>query len=146
MDIHSLCEKTLMGLGYELVSLEYFAGKNICIFADRQPDGITVEDCAAISRHLTRVLTVEEVDYKRLEVSSPGLDRPLKTKEDFLRATGKLVCVKACLVPEEKPQKIIGRLVHMEGEALLIHKNEDIIRVLLTDIHKARLEPEFQLK
>lgn len=146
MDIRSLCEKTLIGLGYELVALEYFSGNNIRILVDCQPNGITVEDCATISRHLTRVLTVEEVNYKRLEVSSPGLDRPLNTKADFWRATGKLICVKAYLVPAEKPQKIIGRLVKMEDEVLVIDDGDDIIKILLNDIHKARLEPEFKLK
>jgi len=145
MDIRSLCEKTLMGLGYELVDLEYFSGNNIRILVDRQPNGITVEDCATISRHLSCVLMVEDINYDRLEVSSPGLDRPLNTQADFWRATGKLICVKAYLVPDKKPQKIIGRLVKVEDEALLIDNGDDIIKILLNDIHKARLEPEFKL-
>src|SRR5688572_32360793 len=57
------------------------------LFIDK-PGGISVEDCATVSRHLTRVLAVEGVDYERLEVSSPGLDRPLRKGADFARFAG----------------------------------------------------------
>jgi ribosome maturation factor RimP len=73
---------SLEGLGYELVDLEASRSGLLRIFID-SPSGITVEDCAKVSHHLTRAFAVEGIDYERLEVSSPGLDRPLKRLEDF---------------------------------------------------------------
>ena len=73
--------ETLAGLGYELVDLESSRGGLLRVFID-SPDGISVEDCARVSHRLTRLFAVENVEYERLEVSSPGLDRPLKRLED----------------------------------------------------------------
>jgi ribosome maturation factor RimP len=67
---------TLGGLGYELVDVETSRGGLLRVFID-SPRGITVEDCARVSNHLSRALPAEGIEYERLEVSSPGLDRPL---------------------------------------------------------------------
>ncbi len=81
-------EPALTGLGYELVDVQASnGGRMLRLFIDK-PGGITVEDCATVSRHLTRVLAVEGIDYERLEVSSPGLDRPLRKGADFARFAG----------------------------------------------------------
>ena len=86
MDLTALLEKTVGGLGYELVDLELAnRGRLMRIFIDKA-GGVDVEDCAVVSNHLTRLLVVEGVDYDRLEVSSPGLDRPLKRPQDFASA------------------------------------------------------------
>ena len=77
MDIQTILEKTLPGLGYELVDFELTAQGTLRVFIDKE-GGITVEDCATVSNHLSRVFMVEDIDYKNLEISSPGLDRPLK--------------------------------------------------------------------
>ena len=85
MDLQQTLESTLAGLGYELVDFERSGkGKLLRIFMDKA-GGITVDDCATVSNHLSRVLAVEGVDYDRLEVSSPGLDRPLKKEQDSVR-------------------------------------------------------------
>ena len=84
MDIQNLLEKTLPGLGYELVDHELTAQGTLRVFIDKE-GGITIDDCAAVSNHLSRLFTVEDVDYKNLEISSPGLDRPLKKAADFAR-------------------------------------------------------------
>jgi ribosome maturation factor RimP len=82
MDLQGMLESTLTGLGYELVDFERPGkGRLFRVFIDKA-GGITVDDCAAVSHHLSRVLAVEGVDYDRLEVSSPGLDRPLKKERD----------------------------------------------------------------
>ena len=83
----SWIRETLLGLGYELVDLESSRGGLVRIFID-SPKGITVDDCARVSNHLTRAFAVEGVEYERLEVSSPGLDRPLKRPEDYQRFAG----------------------------------------------------------
>ena len=82
-------------MGYELVELQSGQGGRLLrLFIDKA-GGIDVEDCAAVSRQLSRVLEVEGVDYERLEVSSPGLDRPLRKATDYtqidkIEKTGKL--------------------------------------------------------
>ena len=88
MDLRTLLDKTLPGMGYELVDVETSpGGRLVRVFIDKA-NGVSVEDCARVSDHLTRLFTVENVDYDRLEVSSPGLDRPLRTTADFERFAG----------------------------------------------------------
>ena len=81
MDLHELLDKTVSGLGYELVDVEQSPrGRVLRVFIDRaDKDGsIDIEDCTLVSNQLSRVLTVENIDYDRLEISSPGLDRALQ--------------------------------------------------------------------
>jgi ribosome maturation factor RimP len=97
----------LAGLGYELVDMERSAqGRMMRIFIDK-PGGINLDDCAKVSNHLSRVLTVENVPYERLEVSSPGLDRPLRQERDFLRFAGQKARVKL-RVPVEGQRNLWG--------------------------------------
>ena len=92
-------ERTVTGLGYDLVDVERAARGLLRVTIDRVPghvypqaqgDGehVTVDDCEAVTRQLQYVLEVENVDYARLEVSSPGLDRPLKKPGDYVRFVG----------------------------------------------------------
>ncbi len=92
-------ERTVAGLGYDLVDVERLARGLLRVYIDRVPghvypeaqgtgDLVTVDDCEAVTRQLLYVLEVEQVDYERLEVSSPGLDRPLKKAADYTRFTG----------------------------------------------------------
>ena len=102
MDLLVLLETTLAGLGYELVDMERSGkGSLMRIFIDK-PTGVNLDDCATVSHHLSRVLTVENVPYDRLEISSPGLDRPLKMERDFVRFAGQKVRVKFGLDVEGK--------------------------------------------
>ena len=88
MELLNLIEQTVQGLDYELVDFETSPrGRLMRVFID-SPNGITVDDCATVSNQLTRIFEVENVDYDRLEVSSPGLDRPLKKAADFERFAG----------------------------------------------------------
>ena len=83
-----MVEPAVSGMGYELVDVQASnGGRLLRLFIDK-PGGIDVEDCAAVSRHLTRVLAVEGIDYERLEVSSPGLDRPLRKGARFRALCG----------------------------------------------------------
>ena len=108
MDIQTILDKTLPGLGYELVDFELTAQGDLRVFIDK-PDGITVEDCATVSNHLSRLFMVEDVDYKRLEISSPGLDRPLKKAADFARFAGEQAKIKTRL-PIDGQKNFIGRI------------------------------------
>src|SRR5437879_12450677 len=86
--LEAVVEPVVAGMGYELIDLQASnGGRLLRLFIDK-PGGIGLEDCAAVSRQLTRVLEVEGIDYERLEVSSPGLDRPLRKEADFGRFAG----------------------------------------------------------
>lgn len=92
-DIQTIVGSTVDSLGYELVDLERTARGLLRVYIDKA-DGISVEDCANVSNHLSRLFAVEGIDFERLEVSSPGLDRPLKSIEDFQRFVGRSAKVK----------------------------------------------------
>jgi ribosome maturation factor RimP len=83
-DIFALTQETLAGTGIELVDVERAPLGLLRVTIDR-PEGVQIEDCERVSRQLSRVFEVENIDYKRLEVGSPGIDRPLKRVADFIR-------------------------------------------------------------
>ena len=96
MALQDIVAQTVAGLGYELVELERSAGGTLRVTIDFpwQPGeerSVNVEDCERVTRQLQYTLEVEEVDYKRLEVSSPGIDRPLRNEQDFERYAGEVV-------------------------------------------------------
>ena len=145
MDIQNILETTLPGLGYELVDYERTPQGTLRVFIDKE-GGITIEDCATVSNHLSRVFTVENIDYKNLEISSPGLDRPLKKPADFVRFTGSLVKLKTRLSADGQ-KNFIGRIQSFDEAAqilVLAEENGKTISIPLGDIDKARLKPEFK--
>jgi ribosome maturation factor RimP len=96
MALQDVVEQTVAGLGYELVELERSAGGTLRVTIDLpwQPGSekfVNVEDCERVTRQLQYTLEVEAVEYKRLEVSSPGIDRPLRKAVDFERFAGEMV-------------------------------------------------------
>ena len=140
MDIAELLEKTVGALGYELVDLELAnRGRLMRIFIDKA-DGIDVEDCAIVSNHLTRLLVVEGVDYDRLEVSSPGLDRPLKRSHDFARFIGEQVQVKVRL-PLNGRRRFVGKLQNVGEVGIELDVDGTSVSIAFSDIDKARLIP-----
>mgnify|MGYP006329361721 CR=1 FL=1 len=115
-------ERTVTGLGYELVDLERSGGGLLRVFIDRVPgkaypsgesQSVTVDDCETVTRQFQYVLEVEQCDYSRMEVSSPGLDRPLKREADYARFAGSPL--NACFVSD------LEALVANSGAALWIH-------------------------
>ena len=142
MDIQNILEKTLPGLGYELVDFELTAQGTLRVFID-QESGITVEDCATVSNHLSRLFMVEDIDYKHLEISSPGLDRPLKKAADFVRFTGEQAKIKTRL-PIEGQKNFIGRIEGCENDILRLTFDGKVVNIELSNIDKARLKPEFK--
>lgn len=97
MALQDIVAQTVAGLGYELVELERSAGGTLRVTIDfpwapgEEEKFVNVEDCERVTRQLQYTLEVEEVDYKRLEVSSPGIDRPLRNQRDFERYAGEVV-------------------------------------------------------
>lgn len=131
---------TLEGLGYELVDLESSRSGLMRVFID-SPRGVTVDDCALVSHHLTRLFAVEGVDYERLEVSSPGLDRPLKRLEDFARFAGREATVKLRL-PVEGRRRFEGRVVGVEEGRVVLESEGKRHHIAFEDIDRARLVPD----
>jgi ribosome maturation factor RimP len=132
--------ETLAGLGYELADLEASRGGLIRVFIDA-PAGITVEDCARVSHHLSRLFAVEDVDYERLEVSSPGLDRPLKRLADFERFTGREASVKLKL-PLSGRRRFEGRIAGVEAGRVMLEVEGEPMAIAVEDIDRARLVPD----
>jgi ribosome maturation factor RimP len=139
-DRESWLRDTLGGLGYELVDLETSRGGLLRIFID-SPGGITVEDCARVSNHLTRAFAVEGVEYERLEVSSPGLDRPLKRVEDYARFAGQKASVRLKL-PRDGRRRFEGMLAGVDGGNVLLEVEGGRVSFALGDIDRARLVPD----
>lgn len=89
----SIVERTVSAMGYEVIEVEMAQRGLLRVFID-SPAGIRMEDCERVSHQLSHVLAVEDFDYQRLEVSSPGVDRPLRHEADFVRFAGEQVTLK----------------------------------------------------
>jgi ribosome maturation factor RimP len=92
-DLFTISQQALASMDVEFVDIERAALGLLRVTIDR-PEGIRIEDCEQVSKHLSRVFEVENIDYRRLEVGSPGIDRPLKTEADFKRFVGERVEIK----------------------------------------------------
>lgn len=140
MNLESVVTATLEALGYELVDLQLSnRGKMLRVFIDK-PTGISVDDCALISNQLTRVFEVEGIDYDRLEVSSPGLDRPLKREADFNRFKGEKVQLKL-RIPVNNQRNFVGILQGTHDGVLEVDIDGAITEFGIANLEKARLVP-----
>ena len=139
-ELPALLESTLSGLGYELVMLER-AGRGLMrIFIDK-PGGVTIDDCAKVSNHLTHLFTVENIEYDRLEVSSPGLDRPLTKPQDYQRFAGEQVTLKL-RVPLNNRRRLVGALIGLAEDQVRLDIGGVEVTVDLRNVESARLKPE----
>jgi len=142
MQLAELIEQAVTGLGYELVDFETSPRARLLrVFIDG-PQGVTIDDCATVSNHLSRLFAVESVDYDRLEISSPGLDRPLKKAVDFERFAGQQAQLRMRL-PINNQRNFIGTLVGVKDGVLTLQGTERAYELPLEQIEKARLVPKF---
>jgi len=140
--LEKVVEPAMAGMGYELVDVQASnGGRLIRLFIDK-PGGVTVDDCAAASRHLTRVLAVEGIDYERLEVSSPGLDRPLRKEADFARFAGQKAEVRMRTPDGTGRRRFVGVLRGAAGGQVSIELEGRVVGLALEDLDKAKLIPE----
>jgi ribosome maturation factor RimP len=175
LQLLELVEKTIAGLGFEVVDLERAERGVLRVYIDfaevvptaaaaelaeeheseappNQARLITVEDCVTVSHQLSHVLLVENVDYQRLEVSSPGMDRPLRKMRDFQRFVGQEAVVKLRLpIPGFGNRKSYqGILQAPEGDTLRLEieakEGSAILDFVLADIDKARLVPQVDFR
>ncbi len=145
MDLNTLIETTVSGLGYELVDVEMSPrGRTIRVFIDApgKENGVGVEDCARLSNQLTRVFEVENIDYDRLEISSPGLDRVVKKAEDFVRFAGQDIQIKI-RIPQGGRRNFQGELLGCKDGKVGLRLEKDEVELEFANIEKARLVPRF---
>ncbi len=143
MELRGLLEKTISGLGYEMVDLEISnRGKLLRVFIDKV-GGIVIEDCTLVSNHLSRLLAVElDYDYDRLEISSPGLDRPLRKPEDFERFSGETVQLKMRIAVNGR-RNFTGVLHGTKDGCVQVDVDGDRLSLDLLNLDKARLVPKY---
>lgn len=157
MRLLELIEKTVVGMGYELVDFEQAARGLLRVYIDFPPDqadkgSIAVDDCEKVSHQLSHMLTVENANYERLEVSSPGLDRPLKKFADFVRFEGHEAVVKLRMpMPGAANRKSFQGILHApEGDTLKLEfEGKDgpaMLDFTLADVDKARLVPKVDFR
>ncbi len=160
MSWQNAVEATVIGLGYELVDAEKGVGGLLRVFIDQPADAaataagaerfITVDDCERVTRQLQHVLEVEGCNYERLEVSSPGLDRPLKRAQDYERFCGALVDLTLKL-PFKGRKRYRGEL-QREGNGWRIVLDDAAgsadraLDFTLDEVREARLVPQVNFK
>ena len=148
MNWQSAVERTVTGLGYDLVDAEKSAGGLLRVFIDHLPDSaegaagqfITVDDCEKVTRQLQYVLEVEACAYERLEVSSPGLDRPLKRPEDFERFAGAQTEI-TFKQPFQGRKKFAGELQARDGGWRVVLPAPELSKTKAKALAKAQAAP-----
>lgn len=146
-DIWSLIEPVVEGMGYEVVDIEFRPHPTdglLRIYIDKE-GGIQLEDCEQVSRQVSGVLDVEDPipGQFNLEVSSPGLDRPLRKKVDFERFTGETVKIKLTVPTLEGQRNFTGKLLGLQKDDVLLEMDGQTYELPLDTIDKARLVPQF---
>lgn len=141
-DHYEWIERAVTGLGYEFVHLEWVPRSGLVrVYVDKQ-GGINIDDCARVSEHLSRSMAVEGIDYERLEVSSPGLDRPLARERDFERFVGHKARV-VLRVPVNGRRTITGVIGESKNGTVTLEGDRNAVFVIeLANVDKARLVPE----
>jgi ribosome maturation factor RimP len=144
--LEALLERTVQGLGYELADLEISnRGKMLRLFIENALEkggaAITLDDCTRVTRQLQRVLPVEGIEFDRLEVSSPGLDRRLKKMTDFQRFAGHEAEVRL-RVPVDGRRRVTGTVRTADGEQVALDFEGGQIKFDLSNLERARLVPK----
>lgn len=157
-DIFALTQESLLGTDIELVDVERAPNGLLRVVID-YPGGITIDHCEDVSKQLSRVFEVENIDYNRLEVTSPGVDRPLKRLADFVRFSGSRIELR--LFEPVENQKVFRGLLYAP-EALELEKatvdTEFVLELeqpsgqaqeltfTLDDVDRAKLDPILDFK
>lgn len=144
--LRELIEPAVAGLGYELVGVEYRGGSTnglLRIYIDHV-DGITLEDCQAVSHQVSGLLDVEDPihGHYALEVSSPGLDRPLFRAQDYARFAGRRVKMRMHGLVQGR-RNFTGLLLGLEGDNAIVEVDGEEFELPLDQVDQARLIPEY---
>jgi ribosome maturation factor RimP len=140
--LSEIVERAVSGMGFECVDFQQSnRGRLLRVFIDR-PEGVNVDHCAEVSRQLTRIFAVEGVEYDRLEVSSPGLDRPLRKASDFQRFAGQRIEVRMRERDATGRRRYAGLLLSCDGQAAMVEVDGQALSLPLVDMDRARLVPD----
>ena len=154
-DIFALTEEVLQGTDLELVDIERAPMGLLRVTLDR-PEGVRIEDCEQVSKQLSRVFEVEGIDYQRLEVGSPGVDRPLKKEADFIRFAGERIEIRL-RQPRDNRKVFAGVLqpadqgvevpvFTIELDPVSKNSKAELVSFTFNDIDRARLDPVLDFK
>lgn len=145
--VERLLEKPIAALGLTLLEIQYrFEGRwTLRVFIE-SPDGVTLTDCSAVSELTGRILDVEDPipNEFSLEVSSPGIFRPLKTEKHFRQSIGKIArfTLAKDFMPEEKDRVVRGEIEEVREEAVLVAKKDGRVELPIAAIRTAKLDPD----
>jgi ribosome maturation factor RimP len=150
-DIFAVTQQALLGFDVELVDVERAPLGVLRVVIDR-PDGVRIEDCEQVSRQLSHAFEVDNIDYKRLEVSSPGVDRPLRRLADYVRFAGQRIELRLREAVESR--KVFTGVLRVAGDAspILSLEYEDqagtprTLPFSFDDVDRARLDPVLDFK
>uniref|UniRef100_UPI003341EBB5 ribosome maturation factor RimP n=1 Tax=Castellaniella defragrans TaxID=75697 RepID=UPI003341EBB5 len=151
-DIFAVTQQAMLGLGVELVDVERAPLGLLRVTIDR-PEGVRIEDCEQVSRQLSHVFEVEGIDYQRLEVSSPGIDRPLRRLAEYIRFAGQRIEIRL-REPADGRKVFTGilRVVDADtGPALSLEYELSpgqprVLEFSFDDVDRARLDPVLDFK
>jgi len=143
-ELRKLLEPGVSAMGFELVDVEVAGSRHsptLRVYID-SPGGVNVDDCASVSRQLSALLDVEDPlpGHYTLEVSSPGLDRPLVKPEDFRRFVGETIKVKL-QAPQQGRRNFSGRLVDVASDHVVVEVDKEIFNLAFDAMERARLVP-----
>jgi len=140
--VELIADQALRGMGFELVDAQMSnRGRQLCIFIDRV-GGVTLDHCAEVSRHLSHLFAVENIDYDRLEVSSPGLDRPLRKAEDFVRFAGQKAEIRMREAAPDGRRRYVGVLQGIDDGVIAVEVEGAQLFLRLDQLDRAKLVPE----
>ena len=143
-ELRKLLEPGVSAMGFELVDVEVAGSRHnptLRVYID-SPGGVNVDDCASVSRQLSALLDIEDPlpGHYTLEVSSPGLDRPLVKPEDFRRFVGETIKVKL-QAPLLGRRNFSGRLVNVAADHVVMEVDKEIFNLAFDAMERARLVP-----
>lgn len=146
-DIWSIIEPVVEGMGYEVVDIEFRPHPSnglLRIYIDRE-GGIQLDDCTEVSKQISSVLDVEDPipGQYNLEISSPGMDRPLRKEADFERFAGEKVKIRLTVPTLEGQRNFSGQLKGIQNGDVVLEMDGETYYLPLDSIDKARLVPQF---
>lgn len=146
-DLAKLLSPAVAALGLELIGVELALSRGsglVRVFIDAPERPVTIEDCEAVSRELSAVLDVNDpiAGHYTLEVSSPGLDRPLFTAEHFAKHVGQTVKIELGL-PIDGRRRFQGRILKVEGDRITVDQDGTPVTIAHERIARARLKPDY---
>jgi ribosome maturation factor RimP len=146
-EVSRIAESLLPEFGMEMVDAEFRFERGrwtLRVFIDKE-GGVTIQDCATVSRDLGDVVEGENIIDRPyvLEVSSPGFDRPLRKEQDFIRSIGRLITIEMAR-PVNKRRNFTGRLAHVkDGTVRILVDDADLFELPIDGIKRARIKYEF---